>query len=186
MKQKLISCILTEIILLSMTLCISCDSSKGDLKSAVPKSIGYVLKPDQGEFLLDSAMIVKVSPEMGSESNMTVVQIIKPGRGTGLHYHQDADEIFYIMEGKGTATLGDKSYVIEAGDFVFIPKNVDHKIQKKDSTGILKVLFFLDKPGLLKSFRDAHQQFSVDKKPFSLEALNAIAEKHGTHFKTID
>lgn len=103
-----------------------------------------------------------------------------------MHFHKDADEIFYVIEGNGTAVLGKKSYHIEAGDFIFIPKNVDHKIRKYDSTGILKVVFFMDKPGLLEFFKQRHQQFYVDKKPMNLEELNRVAEKYGTHFKTLN
>ena len=153
-----------------------------------PVSQGYVLKQDQGTVLSgsDSSVIVKVSPELGSQSDITIVQKIGPDKGTGLHYHKDADEIFYVIEGTGTAVLGDKSYDIEAGDFIFIPKNLDHKIRKYDSTGILKVVFFMNKPGLLDFFKERHKQFYVDKKTMTLEELNKVAEKYGTHFKTLN
>ena len=72
---------------------------------------GYILKGDEGTVVgVDSNIIVKVSPEMGAENNITIVQKIKPGKGTGLHYHKDVDEIFYIIEGIGTITLGNKNY----------------------------------------------------------------------------
>jgi quercetin dioxygenase-like cupin family protein len=131
-------------------------------------------------------MVVKVSPQLGSQNDIAIVQKIRPGKGTGLHYHKDADEIFYVMEGTGTAILGTKRYDIEAGDFIFIPKNLDHKIRKYDSTGILKVVFFMDKPGLLEFFKERHKQFYMDKKPMTLEELNRVAEKYETHFKTLN
>lgn len=163
-------------------------SQKPTENVAAPTSQGYILKHEQGTILpgSDSSIIVKASPELGSHNNITVVQKIKPGKGTGLHYHSDVDEIFYVIEGTGTAVLGNKSYDIEAGDFIFIPKNLDHKIRKYDSTGILKVVFFMDKPGLLEFFKQRHQQFYVEKKPMSLEELNRVAEKYGTHFKTLN
>ena len=156
--------------------------------AVAPANQGYILKHDQGTVFpnSDSSLIVKVSPELGSQNDITIVQKIKPGKGTGLHYHKDVDEIFYVIEGNGTAVLGDKSYNIEAGDFIFIPKNLDHKIRKYDSTGILKIVFFMDKPGLLEFFKQRHKQFYVDKKPMTLEELNNIAEKYGTHFKTLN
>ncbi len=123
---------------------------------------------------------------MGSQTDLAIVQKVKPGKGTGLHYHKDVDEIFYVMEGNGTAVLGTKPYNIETGDFIFIPRNLDHKIRKYDSSGILKVVFFMDKPGLLQFFKQRHQQFYIDKKPMTLEELNKVAEKYGTHFKTLN
>jgi mannose-6-phosphate isomerase-like protein (cupin superfamily) len=163
-------------------------TGKSKEKSAVPSNQGYVLKRDQGSVLpgSDSSIIVKVSPELGSQTDLAIVQKVKPGKGTGLHYHKDVDEIFYVIEGNGTAVLGTKSYDIEAGDFIFIPKNLDHKIRKYDSSGILKVVFFMNKPGLLEFFQQRHQQFYIDKKPLTLDELNRIAEKYGTHFKTLN
>ena len=157
-------------------------------KDMAPASQGYILKHGEGTVLpgYDSSLIVKASPELGSQNDITIVQKIGPGKGTGLHYHKDVDEIFYVIEGTGTAVLGEKSYDVEAGDFIFIPKNLDHKIRKYDSTGILKVVFFMDKPGLLEFFKERHQQFYVDKKPMTLEELNKVAEKYGTHFKTLN
>jgi mannose-6-phosphate isomerase-like protein (cupin superfamily) len=163
-------------------------AEKSKEKTIAPINQGYVLKHDQGTVFpgSDSSIIVKASPEFGSQNDITIVQKIKPGKGTGLHYHKDVDEIFYVIEGTGTAVLGTKSYNIEAGDFIFIPKNLDHKIRKYDSTGILKVVFFMDKPGLLEFFKKRHNQFYVEKKPMTLEELNIIAEKYGTHFKTLN
>ncbi|HUR66110.1 MAG TPA: cupin domain-containing protein [Chitinophagaceae bacterium] len=157
-------------------------------KTDVPRNQGYVLKQGEG-FVLpgsDSSVLVKSSPGQGSENDITIVQKIKPGGGTGLHYHKDADEIFYVMEGAGTAVLGSRSYNIVAGDFIFIPKNLDHKLRKYDSSGILKVVFFMDKPGLLDFFKERHQQFFIDRKTMTLDELNKIAEKYGTHFKTLN
>jgi len=163
-------------------------AEKAEEKNIAPASQGYVFKRDEGTVLTggDSSLIVKSSPALGSQNDITIVQKIKPGKGTGLHYHKDVDEIFYVIEGTGTAVVGDKTYDIEAGDFIFIPKNLDHKIRKYDSTGILEVVFFMDKPGLLEFFKERHQQFYVDKKPMTLEELNKVAEKYGTHFKTLN
>ena len=157
-------------------------------KNIAPANEGYVLRRDEGTVFAgsDSSIIVKASPEQGSQNDITIVQKIAPGKGTGLHSHKDVDEIFYVIEGTGTAVLGTKTYEVEAGDFIFIPKNLDHKIRKYDATGILKVVFFMDKPGLLEFFKERHKQFYVDKKAMTLEELNKVAEKYGTHFKTLN
>ena len=44
----------------------------------------------------------------------------------------------------------------------------------------------MDKPGLLYFFKERHKQFYIDKKPITLEELNKVAEKYGTHFKTLN
>ena len=57
----------------------------------------------------------------------------KPGATVGVqsgnifkHYHRDADEIQYIVEGTGTFWLGDKQENIGPGDLIIIPKGTAH------------------------------------------------------------
>ena len=42
------------------------------------------------------------------------------------HYHKFEDESFYVLEGKIDFQVGDESFVVEAGGFIFLPKNVPH------------------------------------------------------------
>ncbi|QHJ01567.1 cupin domain-containing protein [Xylophilus rhododendri] len=42
------------------------------------------------------------------------------------HYHRDADEIQFIVEGSGSFWLGDKQQQIGPGDLIIIPKGTAH------------------------------------------------------------
>jgi len=42
------------------------------------------------------------------------------------HLHANANEIQYILEGKGTIWLGDKEVQVKPGDLVIIPKGTPH------------------------------------------------------------
>lgn len=55
------------------------------------------------------------------------------------HYHADANELQYIIEGTGSFWLGDKEVQIKPGDLVIIPKGVHHA-GSKPSTGRFKAL----------------------------------------------
>ncbi len=44
----------------------------------------------------------------------------------GKHYHSNADEIQYIIEGSGTAWLGDSQREIRPGMLLIIPKGTHH------------------------------------------------------------
>ena len=164
----------------------ACVNKRSEAEFAKTNSRGYVLKSAEGELLPAINSMVKTSPEMGSQNLITVVSKMNPGTGTGLHFHQNGDEIFYVLEGTGTAVVDYITYSIEAGDLIFIPKNIDHKIRKTDSAGFLKVLFFMDNPALLNSFREEHKQFYVKKNLLSLETLNKISKKYGTTYKTMN
>jgi mannose-6-phosphate isomerase-like protein (cupin superfamily) len=42
------------------------------------------------------------------------------------HFHQDSDEIQYIIEGQGTFWLGDRQIEVGPGDLIIIPKGTPH------------------------------------------------------------
>lgn len=56
-----------------------------------------------------------------------------------LHRHDRHSEHVVIMQGEGWMTLGEKQFAIHAGDVIFIPKGMPHKV-KVTSKESLKVL----------------------------------------------
>ena len=56
-----------------------------------------------------------------------VLMALKPGEEIGLEVH-DGDQVIYIVEGEGFATLGDENEEIEKGYVVFVPAGVQHNI----------------------------------------------------------
>lgn len=55
------------------------------------------------------------------------------------HYHADANEVQYIIEGTGSFWLGDKEVQIKPGDLISIPKGTHHA-GSKPATGRFKAL----------------------------------------------
>jgi mannose-6-phosphate isomerase-like protein (cupin superfamily) len=52
------------------------------------------------------------------------------------HLHSNANEIQYILDGKGTIWLGDKEVQVKPGDLVIIPKGTPHGGTKPDGRTI--------------------------------------------------
>ena len=52
------------------------------------------------------------------------------------HLHANANEIQYILDGKGTIWLGDKEVQVKPGDLVIIPKGTPHGGTKPDGRTI--------------------------------------------------
>jgi mannose-6-phosphate isomerase-like protein (cupin superfamily) len=46
----------------------------------------------------------------------------------GKRINHVSDRVYFVIEGEGTATVGDDSYQIKALDLVYIPKNTVHGI----------------------------------------------------------
>jgi mannose-6-phosphate isomerase-like protein (cupin superfamily) len=55
------------------------------------------------------------------------------------HYHADANEIQYIIEGSGSFWLGDSERQIKPGDLIIIPKGTHHA-GSKAATGRYKAI----------------------------------------------
>ena len=146
------------------------------------KRHAYVLKVGEGE-KLGPDRIIKASPKSGTQGGVMVLDVLPPGFTTGIHVHTVADEFFYVISGRGTATLGEEDKPIGPGDVVFVPAGGDHAMSV-DADSSMKLLFFLDKPGIEGFFREAHAKYFSKSKPLTLEACNAIGRKYAFVCKT--
>lgn len=61
------------------------------------------------------------------------VVVLEPGEAPPLHVHDDTEQVFYVMEGTGTLTLGrDKAqeqFRVQPGQVVLIPPCTPHSIR---------------------------------------------------------
>jgi quercetin dioxygenase-like cupin family protein len=55
------------------------------------------------------------------------------------HYHKEHTEVVYVIEGSGMMTLGNDSYSIEKGDYIFIPRGTPHSVRVNEEN-TLKVI----------------------------------------------
>lgn len=69
----------------------------------------------------------------------------EPGTSTVEHHHVGQDEIFMIMEGTGTITVGGEPVRVGPGSLVFAPADIKHGIQP-DPEGRM-VMVFVKAPG---------------------------------------
>jgi quercetin dioxygenase-like cupin family protein len=61
---------------------------------------------------------------------------MEPGGGPALHRHP-YEEVFLILEGEATFTLGDETIVATTGDFLVAPPGVPHAF-KNTGSGVLR------------------------------------------------
>jgi mannose-6-phosphate isomerase-like protein (cupin superfamily) len=67
-------------------------------------------------------------------------QSIKAAKVLGdfvMHNHEEEDEFFYVVKGKLGIELEDQTLMLEAGEFVTIPKGVNHRPFAETETWIL-------------------------------------------------
>lgn len=68
---------------------------------------------------------------VNSESNSATLICQMPGEGNRLHYHNNWNEWWYIVEGEWLFVIEGKNKVVKKGDVVFIAKNRIHRIEAK-------------------------------------------------------
>jgi mannose-6-phosphate isomerase-like protein (cupin superfamily) len=82
---------------------------------------------------------------IASENMVAELVCYEPGQATVPHLHPRQDEIFYVIEGKGTIVVGDENVSVSAGSVVFGPQGVRHGIRA--DAGDRLALMFIKGPG---------------------------------------
>jgi mannose-6-phosphate isomerase-like protein (cupin superfamily) len=54
---------------------------------------------------------------------------LRPGQSTQRHYHREAEEIYFLLEGSGEMEVDGERTRVSAGDAVLIPPGAWHEIQ---------------------------------------------------------
>jgi mannose-6-phosphate isomerase-like protein (cupin superfamily) len=84
------------------------------------RSLRHNVKNREEETLRDTYFLI--DPENSPSKNLKMGQtIIYPtGRTTG-HAHEDMEEVYYVLSGKGKMVIGNDEFPIKAGDAFYVP-----------------------------------------------------------------
>ncbi|MBC6438190.1 MAG: cupin domain-containing protein [Rhodobacteraceae bacterium] len=96
---------------------------------------GFPMRPDQpsGRF---GAMIAPLGPSLGLSGLGAMQVTVEPGRRAfPFHSHVANDEMFVILEGKGTYRFGASDYPVKAGDVCAAPKGGPDTAHQLINTG---------------------------------------------------
>ena len=66
------------------------------------------------------------SPKIAGEVNDSYVKLVKFQGSFVWHKHEDEDEMFLVVKGAITIRLRDGDVRLEEGEFVIIPRGVEH------------------------------------------------------------
>jgi quercetin dioxygenase-like cupin family protein len=113
------------------------------------------------------------SPDTGGVT--TVFESIEmPGYKTNWHRHNNAEESFYVLEGVLTVTLGDTTYHMGPGSYVFIARGTPHAQGNLGDTAVRFITtvtpggieeFFRDRSELLKTAKPGDADFDLRYRP---------------------
>ncbi len=67
------------------------------------------------------------NPRIAGELNGQQVKLVKFQGEFVWHHHEKEDELFYVVKGSFDMHLRDKIITVNAGEFLIMPKGVEHK-----------------------------------------------------------
>ncbi len=123
-------------------------ASSGSVRVTHPREAASVLHLPYGEQLRlihrhsgNTAQAQRLGPytiesliDLSEEGRATVYRVsIAPHQQTRISYHRVAEEYYFVMQGRGTALLDGREYLLEVGDFLRLPPGVTHGFIAADS-----------------------------------------------------
>ncbi len=107
------------------------------------------------------------------------VVVLEPGEAPPLHQHDDAEQIFYVLEGTGILTIGEpgEHFNVKPGDVVRLPPNTLHSI-KCDSAATLRYLSvdaFVSERNPSEPNWDAHVKTLCDRFGWNFDQVKLTA-----------
>ena len=114
------------------------------------------VKPDKQltaeEGFVDCAPWWIVTEEIGAKYGTFGYVEFTPAATHELHTHPNADEVFFVLSGRGLVRSGDEMFEIEPGDTVFVPAGDVHYFRNTDEKENLVAVFaYLGAPSLEKA-----------------------------------
>ncbi len=77
------------------------------------------------------------SPKIVGELNDSYVKLVKLKGEFVWHHHEKEDELFLVVKGKLLIRLRDRDLWLQEGEFVIIPKGVEHLPVAEEETHVL-------------------------------------------------
>jgi quercetin dioxygenase-like cupin family protein len=97
----------------------------------------------------DMQMLLKASAQQTQGALSLFATEDMPGFSPPLHFHTDAAESFFVLEGEYQITLDGKASMCGPGSFVYIPRGVPHGFTVGEKKAKKLILFV---PGAMESY----------------------------------
>ncbi len=76
-------------------------------------------------------------PRIVGELNGQHVKLVKFQGEFVWHQHEQEDELFYVLDGAFDMEFRDKTVRIKAGEFIIVPRGVEHRPVAKEEVSIM-------------------------------------------------
>jgi mannose-6-phosphate isomerase-like protein (cupin superfamily) len=77
------------------------------------------------------------NPKIAGELNGQQVKLVKFKGPFVWHHHEHEDELFYVVKGSFDMEFRDKTVTINEGEFIIVPKGVEHRPNAKEEVQVM-------------------------------------------------
>jgi mannose-6-phosphate isomerase-like protein (cupin superfamily) len=140
---------------------------------------GYLLvKGDEGQLAFGSPHRFKAAAHDTAGRFDFLTMAMAPRTGPPLHYHEEQDDTFYVLEGLLTVQAGEEILDLGPGDFISIPPGTAHSFDNlHNGDELVRTINVMTPGGLFPTIEDMAR---VPEGPDHLEGLKAATRRHGT------
>ncbi|WP_408011222.1 cupin domain-containing protein [Pseudalkalibacillus sp. A8] len=83
-----------------------------------------------------------VGPKEGIENIEVILGEMEPGGVADPHFHEEIEQIMYILRGKAQVIIEGEEAVLTVGDVIWIPKKAMHEVKNGGDTNLQFVLMY--------------------------------------------
>ena len=70
----------------------------------------------------------------------------EPGQEQKPHAHADEDKVYYVLEGRGSFTVGSEEHELGAGEIALAPAGQSHGVVNRSKGRLVTLVFVTPKP----------------------------------------
>jgi quercetin dioxygenase-like cupin family protein len=148
-------------------------------KTPAPGGAEHILvRANKGQLAIGSPHLFKAAAHDTAGRFDFLTMAMAPRTGPPLHYHEEQDDTFYVLEGVLTVQAGEEIIDLEPGDFLNIPPGVAHTFDNvRNGQDVVLTINVMTPGGLFATIEDMAR---VPDGPDHLDGLKAATKQHGT------
>ena len=77
------------------------------------------------------------NPRIAGELNGQQVKLVKFKGPFEWHYHENEDELFYVIKGNFDMEFRDKTITISEGEFLIVPRMTEHRPNAREEVEVM-------------------------------------------------
>lgn len=108
-----------------------------------------------------------------------VEETLLDDEGPPLHVHEQEEEAFYVLSGRGVFVVGDERRELGPGDFVIVPRGAPHALARLGPDD-LRMLVICSPAGLEQFFVEVERREAAGGSPMGEDDVVSLAAEFGT------